>query len=316
MKTRPIRANFPVCVICAGLMFLTGLLVPMPAQAGDVAVGVMNKCQALSLSCSIMGGCQCVKLKTECNEDIAPELFEAWTKNCNDKAKAVRPQGQCTELERTVRFKSEEMRKTRERWNGIEDDYLAFYDASKVSMQADFDKVYYELPNALPFSGSINMLVKVETNQRLRHMPSIKIKRTSGSLSKFQKFLTIAKDLSGLIPGNSLLAEAATVSGWLTFWADKKLEKEMPYDEGVAKFREIMKERQVTLDNYRRFINQFFCKKLLKLEHDIFTMRTKTVPQSQCAPNVKAAMDGWLARHTAFNNETNLKSMDKYCASF
>jgi len=223
--------------------------------------------------------------------------------------------GQCTKLERSARFKSEELRKTRARWDGIEDDYLAFYDASKVSMQADFDKVYYELPNLMPFSGSINSMVKVETNVRLRHMPSIKIKRVPDSLARFQAFLTIASDLSGLIPGLSLLAEADTVNDWLTFWADKKLEKEMPYDEGVAKFRQIMKERQVTLDNYRRFINQFFCKKLVKLEHEIFIMRKKTVPQSQCAPNVKEAMDGWLARHTVFNNEIRLQSMDKYCAS-
>jgi len=320
-----IQSRCPGSVVLAVAMAISCVAIPFAQAAGAPQSGsaVTDKCRLFGfLSCNVRNSCQCQALYEGCSRiKVAPERIAAWKKDCAERgiaAAAPEPAGgnQCMQLQDTARLKSEELFQARTRWDAIEDEYLAFYDASKMYMQADFDKVYYELPAQIPFSGSLNVLVKVETNQRLRHMPSIKIRIVPEALGKFQDFLTVANDLSGVVPGASLLSEAGTVSSWLGFWAGGKLEVELPYDEGVAKYRQLMSQRQTTLDNYRRFINLFFCKKLVKLEHEIYTLRTVTVPRSQCAANEKEAMDGWLARHTKFNNPVRLKSMDNYCAAF
>lgn len=298
------------------LAVLMSLVLP-PAYAAQGAVVRVDRCTGLAIACSTMITCDCLEYQKECNGDLSSRTIANLKRKCKSKVKPVATQSQrnqCLDLELAVRKKSEALRSARARWKGIEKDYLSFYDSSKVTMQADFDKVYYEMPSSVPFSGSFNILIKVQTKQRLRHMPQIKLQITPGSLGDYQNFLTVVNDLSGLLgPSAALLSYSGVVKDWLGFWAGKTTVKNLFYDEGVAKYRGMMLKRQTILDNYRNYINQFFCKRIVRLEREVFTMRTSMVPKSGCPANVKSAMDGWLARHAAFNNPVYLGAIEKNC---
>lgn len=227
----------------------------------------------------------------------------------------------CTDLADKSQKMSEELFWLYEKWDGMEADYLSFYNASQVKLEASFDKTHYELPSVVPFSGSLNSQFKVQTNKALRHMPSVKMSITSDAMSEFNAFMTLSNDLKDIAGKFGLqsawLDSALKVTGdWTGFWTAGATEVELPYDEGVAAYRKNMQERQVTLDNYRRYLNLYFCKAIVPTERDIFETRTKTISESKCSPSEVDAMEGWLTRHTSFRNEIQLGRVENYCRAY
>lgn len=299
---------------------LSTLSTPLLTQQGAV---VQDQCTAIQLGCSIGMKdhvCSCLTARknapAKCNLQLSSEELQQWERSCRtpDTSQSL-GDSQCHEFQDYARRKAEEMRKTREKWNLFEKDYLAFYDASKVSMEAVFDKVYYELPNEFPLSGSLNILVKVEKNKRLRHHPRIKLKMKPGSQSQIEDYLTLMADLAGAATGGAsiLLADAATVKSWLGYWADAKSSTTYSFEKGVDHYRKMMRDRQRILDNYRVLINALYCKDLVPKERELFTIRTKTLPKQHCAANVHNTIDGWLARPTSLRNEPSLERVETFC---
>ncbi len=305
-------------------LFIVGLLSTLPtpilAQEGTV---VRDRCAAIQLACSIgMQGhvCNCLTARknapAKCNLQLSSEELQRWERSCREQdAPPTLRDSQCHKFQDYARRKAEEMRKAREKWNGTEKDYLSFYDASKVSMEAVFDKIYYELPGEVRFSGSFNILVKVEKNSRLRHHPRIKLKMKPGSQSQIEDYLTLLSDLSAVATAgaSAMLADAATVKSWLGYWADANSSTTMSFEKGVVEYRKMMRDRQRILDNYRVLINVLYCNDLVPKERELFNIRTKTLPKQRCAANVHNAIDGWLARPTTLRNEQSLERVETFC---
>lgn len=227
-------------------------------------------------------------------------------------------QNDCQDLEKTVRLKADELEREYRKWEGIEKDYLEFYDASRYEMHATFDKAYYELPSPIPFSSSANLLFKVEKNIALRHMPLVKIQAPSEIFSVATNTITILSDLASLggPASQAIGGDINTINAWFQHFGKSRLEKEFTYDEGVGFFRKLMIERQAVLDNYRRLINLYFCKKILPKERYLFVLRTEQIPASPCQNHVKSAMEGWAARPTRYRNEQQFSVIDGYCSAF
>ena len=239
------------------------------------------------------------------------------SKVASDRKQDVNSKG-CLDLETEARNFGEDLRKSWISWEDLEDDYYAFYDSSKFTMTSEFDKVYHEVSAILPLNKTINQFVKVEKNVRLRHYPEIKITAPPDYVNKFYATLEVISEVAELFGGlgtaaNTLISRLNTMN---TLIGDGRREKTLPYDEGIALYKELMNDRQATLDNYRVFINQSYCKKILPLEKKLFKFRTETIPQSQCPYNITQASTGFVVRHTRLRNETHIATASSYCRKF
>ncbi len=223
----------------------------------------------------------------------------------------------CLALEEHTRKRSEVLRKTWADWGGLEQDYLNFYDASKFEMSSDFDKIYYEVPGIIPFHKTLNRVFKVEKNQHLRHFPRIKITAPPDYRSQAAETLDILGEIaSGAGPiGAPVSGIISNITKWDTFLGQGNREQSLPFDEGITKYRSLMRERQKTLDNFRTVITGLYCKKVIARERELFVLRTQRIAQSQCPAHVKEALTGFAVRHSKYRNAEQFRTVDHYCKS-
>lgn len=221
------------------------------------------------------------------------------------------------QLQRDAERMTREVTRAHDLLDGHEGKYLLFYEGSQVKMEASFDKVYHEIPGAMPFSNTANATLstmRIETNQYLRHMPEIKILKTPKFDSAVNIFLGVVDDLSGLLGGSAgVLQYAGTVGKWGEHLSKDANEKGYEYAKGLQVFTRLMQERRAVLDAYRADIQRYFCKSVVPLEAKIWEIRSRTIPESTCTTSEREALNGWFSRGTQMNNQTAIETALKSC---
>lgn len=312
-------------VTCASL-FLTAI---------PPALAQWTECDGLSLSCT-MGSCSaCAEEKQKCPAEYKQGLeMGGYLALGNDLSVRERCELEgetvpastasgksCTALADESRKLDENLRKAYENWSERESDYLSYYNASKIDLAASFDATHIELPSMVPFSNSLNSQFKVQTNQSLRHMPDVTLSINSDALSEFNAFLGLATDLKSLFGKFSISSEwvddaMESTKDWSEWWTKGATELQLPFDEGVSTYREMMKDRQDILDNYRRSLNLYVCKSISPLERSALEIRMNDILNNGCSASEVDAMQGWLARNSRFRNEPDLTRLETYCSRY